>query len=119
MLTNSEREWLEKRKNLCIRCPKKNYCRTGKKHNFNTRDCRFWEIYAPSEKLWNHELREDFKDVAEFSARVAAKLATAFCPNDCDNLDADDCAISDCALYAKRSTCRLKHARLAVEEELQ
>ena len=70
----SEKEWLERRKNLCNRCAKATYCRAGKSHGFNTEACRFWEIGAPIGDDFG-AIREDFRDAAEFEARVAERLA--------------------------------------------
>lgn len=67
MLTEKEKEWLERRKNLCNRCAKYGYCKTGKKHGFNTETCRFWEIRSPKGIIFVHE---DFHDAAKFETRV-------------------------------------------------
>ena len=57
-------------------------------------------------------VREDYKDAAEFSERVALKIASthggfSFCDESCGRYNIHDCR-----------WCRLKWARLAVEEEM-
>lgn len=130
MLTEDEKRWLEKRKNLCNRCVKAAWCRTGEKHGYNTERCRFWELKVPNQSILLGALSEDFHDAAEFEARVAVLLAkprpelrphcswyettddTNFvrktaCP---PHHDIDNCpGIDMCILY---------HARLAVEAEM-
>ncbi|WP_300787631.1 hypothetical protein [uncultured Desulfovibrio sp.] len=64
MLTDAEKEWLERRKNLCTRCSRTTFCREGKRHGFNTYKCRFW---GNKHQSW---CKEDFHDDAEFEARV-------------------------------------------------
>lgn len=106
MLTANEREWLEKRgkrRRYCRHCGKDRICT-----NINSIG-----TLCPTEDA-------DFKDVAMFEAKVAAKLAEIFdasteiaplCPScPCE----DDC-------YAGHLKCKaaiLKYARLAVEEEM-
>jgi hypothetical protein len=62
---------------------------------------------------------QDFRDVAEFEARVAARLATMICDRFCaDILNNKVC----CRGHDDRSSmyvCRLKRARLAVEQEME
>lgn len=69
-LSEQEREWLERRKNLCNRCVKAAWCRTGEKHGYNTERCRFWELKVPNQSILLGSLEEDFRDAAEFEARV-------------------------------------------------
>lgn len=54
MLTDNEKLWLEKRRNLCTRCYRAEYCRVGKKHHFNTCECKYWQtpyLYVDSPQL--------------------------------------------------------------------
>lgn len=65
MLTEQEKEWLERRKNLCVRCiHKARGCTLGKTEG--KKKCNFFDMY-PDES--------DYRDAAEFEARVAALLA--------------------------------------------
>lgn len=104
-LTEQEKEWLETRKNLCGRCRKRKYCRTGNRHGFNTEICRHWELAA----------RDDYKDAARFEALVARELTNPMgdymplcTPEDCDFRKRHNCR-----------ECRLMHARIAVESEME
>ena len=62
--------------------------------------------------------RDRLQDAAEFEARVAAKQATAIC-GQCDkfNSSGKGCPL---AIFTRPGldACRLKHARLAVEQEM-
>jgi hypothetical protein len=132
MLTEADKKWLKDREEFCIEhngyfC---RHCCHATMDYDGSFICDIPQFGRESEDLgfcpvYFYEPTDSYVpklnsllDAAEFEARVAAKLAMAFCPNYCDNLDANDCAISDCALYTKRNACRLKHARLTVEEEM-
>ena len=128
-LSEKEKDWLEWRKNLCNRCAKAAWCRTGEKHGYNTERCRFWEIKVPNQGFIGR-FDEDFQDAAEFEARVAEKLAKprselrphcsryettddghlvrkTACP---PHHDIDNCpGVAMCSLY---------HARIAAEAEM-
>ena len=56
----------------------------------------------------------DYRDAAEFEARVAARLAGAWA------IGEDMCFNNHCQLFAKDrcTACYLKNARIAVEEEM-
>ena len=110
-------QWLEKRINLCQRCYKLDFCAVGKKHNFTTTSCRFWEPVAINNVIGC--INYDYRDAAEFEARVAVHLAghgvedvpcahgmVFFCPN-------PPFMGNDCVKW-----CRLRDARLAVEREM-
>ena len=114
-LSEQEREWLERRKNLCNRCVKAAWCRTGEKHGYNTERCRFWELKAPNQRSTGN-LDEDFQDAAEFEARVAEKLVRNICYNCSDEPESCPSAFE----YPRRTgeSCRLMHARLAAEAEM-
>lgn len=109
MLTEAEKKWLEERENrickFCIHCP----------GYLNTIPCLDW---------WDGTCMmdttlEEFRDAAEFEARVAAKLAQSPCWS-CPEKSKLSCprGKSEANGRPKAEACRLKHARLAVEEEM-
>lgn len=113
-LTEQEKAWLETLKNLCGRCGKRDYCRTGKRHGFNTESCRHWELTAPNVPSWG-SYRDDYKDAARFEALVARELtnpAGDYMPI---------CTPEDCDFHARHNCreCRLMHARIAVESYME
>ena len=119
-LTEQEKAWLETRKNLCKRCGRRKYCRTGNRHGFNAEICRHWELTAPNIPSWG-SYRDDWKDAAEFEARVAARLSSLVYAEPWPNLWPE--CIS-CERHAKEGDaacppCVLKEARLAVEAEMK
>lgn len=124
MLTEQERKWLEERNNLCKRCTRHSpavvYCSCG--HNFNTNA---------------YSLTPDYRDAAEFAARVAAKLAehagsggrrggigTLLRPHGCSWYNTDGYRETVCppGHDIDKCTgipfCNLYLARIAVEEEM-
>ena len=113
MLTEAEIEWLERRKNLCVRCVKRSHCRTGKTHGYNTESCRFWEIKTP-----NGYINDNFRDAAEFEARVAEKLAKSICVVCPENKNGRCPTRNKHPQRADIEACRMRHARLAAEEEM-
>ena len=94
MLTQSEKRWLKKRKewSVCSYCSNipQTMCLYGERPHF----CALLDV--------------DYKDAAEFSERVAAKLAAD------ENCGVDE----DCPPDMPFGWGRLKSARLAVEEEM-
>ena len=85
--------------------------------------CIKYEFQAEENRL----LAEEFRDAAEFEARVATKLAQGVISQPCDN---DEFWYYNCP-YRKRKTrnsqsvlefpctwCRLKQVRLTVEDEM-
>lgn len=60
---------------------------------------------------------EDYRDAAEFEARVAEKMATVIC-GECEDLDKKN--VCPLTIYQAHGieACRLKHARLTVEREM-
>ena len=110
MLTEQERKWLEKRKNLCRRCTRHSpavvYCSCG--HNFNT------DAYS---------LVPDYRDVAEFEARCKVKMARK-------PIKSKPCAYGNCPRDYKICPffemqgdvslpfCRLLCVHIAVEQEM-
>lgn len=116
-LSEKEKEWLERRKNLCNRCVIASWCRIGEKHGYNTEQCRFWKLKIPGKDTFFGSFEEDFKDAAEFEARVAEQLVRHTCFN---------CPASpeDCPTFFEHprrtsKDCRLKRARLAAEAEME
>ena len=124
MLDEKTLEWLEKRKNLCTHCRKIEDCRVGKKHNFNTTKCRFFEMSAPARSTGY--VFEDFRDSAEFETRVAEKLAEPWILSG----GKPQCQHKGCIVPMLRQQlkprdvericawCVTKDARLAVEREM-
>ena len=107
MLTEAELRWVEETGHLCKRCewclwdnPCIRYGRLG------------MEESCPGFSPRN--LEHDFRDAAEFEARVAAYIAFwsqhLQCPTraGCRAQDVSVCAM-----------CWLKHARIAIEEEME
>ena len=124
MLDEKTLEWLERRKILCTRCYKKNWCRAGAKHNFNTTKCRFFEMSAHGSIIGS--VYEDYRDAVEFEARVSAKMAEPWILSG----GKPKCQHKGCIAHllsqklkprdAERicAWCVLKDARLAVEREM-
>ena len=119
MLTEKDRKWLEERvENLeifggyfCPDCPEFvledegfMYCGRGGWENCT--------VDNPHKYI--------FKDAAEFEARVAAKLAQYFCFV-CSDRPHKGCPARHITTYGREhvEACRLKHARLAVEAEME
>lgn len=105
-LTEQEREWLERRKNICARCStsyrgRPYFCgrwRYGKCIDFDPKSCIDENV--------------DFEDAAEFEARVAVLLTDRDAPY------VPPCHIV-CDHRRKCRACRLMYARLAVEAEME
>lgn len=117
MLTNAEKEWLERRKNLCSRCARYGSCKIGNKYGFNTETCRFWEVLNPKGELL---VRSYFRESAEFEACVAEKLARDICFR-CPDRYNEICpkGIGSFRIKLGIASCGMKHARLSVEEEME
>ena len=60
---------------------------------------------------------DNYRDVAEFEARVAAKIAHEPCP--CFLPPLEKCAKIKGETMEDVTRCRIKHARLAVEDEME
>ena len=69
--------------------------------------------------LYPEMLVDDFRDAAEFEARVAEKLARNICVYCPDALARKSCPSA--FEYPRRTgeRCRMMHARLAVEHEME
>lgn len=118
-LTEQEKAWLERRKNLCSKCIHKALgCILGKSEG--KRECIFFDA----------DLGEsDYKDAAEFEARVAALLATQYFkwfehPCECGDGTCHHLPCPPGKEYAPhrlwcRRWCKIKVARLAVEQEME
>ena len=117
-LTEQEKAWIERRKNLCSKCIHKALgCILGKSEG--KRECIFFDA----------DLGEsDYKDAADFEARVALWLV--------EDTRTGCLRPSGCVWYAKnkrrtqcppglnidkcdRAHCSLYQARLAVEQEME
>ena len=102
MLDKATLEWWENR-DLCVKCEGFFYCMYRKSpYGLNVRFCK---LYTP-ERL----SEPDYKDALEFEARVAANLANE-----------EDCPITDgCVFFGEGvcAWCKLKEARLTVEQEM-
>jgi hypothetical protein len=106
MLTESDKKWLGKRE---------------KRGAYFCFHCSGGDLEFPCLESWHSpndcpvEDGQDYRDAAEFEARVAAKLATYEYT--------DPCLGKTICPYAGKgwtcSRCNLKHARLAVEEEME
>lgn len=117
MLTEQERKWLEERKKRtqhCDTCPN----RVG-----------YYELCSScrSRSLYGLSLCPDYRDAAEFEARVAVVAANGAQPclqydYNCPYGYAGDCPDNCDGNYNRFGTqatrCGLKHARLYVEEEM-
>ena len=127
MLTEQEKKWLEERKKRtqhCDTCPN----RVG-----------YYELCSScrSRSLYGLSLCPDYRDAAEFEARVAAKLAehagsnarrgeigTLLRPRGCSWYNADGCRETVCPCghdidkCAGIPFCNLYLARIAVEQEI-
>lgn len=103
-LTESEKQWL-KQKEILDEVSEVCYTVGSCEDCYAKESCYLWP--------------NDYRDAAEFEARVAAKLATMICDRFCaDILNNKVC----CRGHDDRSgmyACRLKRARLAVEEEME
>lgn len=97
-LTESEKKWLEKRE------------------KWNSKSGYYLTPWAfPNKTLYRVTEYADYRDAAEFEARVALLLAQKYgawepCYHSHCTEGAD--TVADCM------ECRLKHARLAVEQEM-
>jgi len=115
MLTEQEKRWLEFRKNVCFRCKKRRQTCSLQLRE----DCRK-AGYAIRDLAM--VIPPDYADAAEFEARVAEKLTLKEpCPLP-ENADLDDCPysyfIEDEESAFSCRWCRLKRARITVEEEM-
>ena len=115
MLTEQEREWLERRKNLCNRCGFQKRC-SWKSENI---PCEKWGLFQI--KAWgtkSGDVEHNFRDTAEFNARVAEKLARNICICCPDALARKSCPSAFESPRRTGESCRLMHARLAAEAEM-
>ena len=116
MLTEQEKKWLEFRKNVCFRCKKRRQTCSLQLRD----DCL--KVGYPIRDL-AMMFQPDYADAAEFEARVAEKLTLKEpCPLP-ENADLDDCPysyfIEDEESAFSCRWCRLKRARIAVEQEME
>ena len=116
MLTKRERKWLENRSNKCLRCLYYSGTETIEGICFW---CSDKKEFVPKE----YDIAPLYRAAAEFEARVAEKLTLEEpCPLP-ENADLDDCPysyfIEDEESAFSCRWCRLKRARIAVEEEMK
>lgn len=131
MLTDKEKRWLEFRKDVCFRCKKRRQTCSLQLRD----DCR--KAGYPIRDL-AMVIPPDYRDVAEFAARVAAKLAehagsggrrggigTLLRPHGCSWYNTDGYRETVCppGHDIDKCTgipfCNLYLARIAVEEEME
>lgn len=112
-LSEQEREWLERRKIPCNRCGFQKRC-SWKSENIPCEKWGLFQIKARGTK--SGDVEHNFRDAAEFEARVAEKLARNICYNCSDAPEGCPSAFE----YPRRTgeRCRLMHARLAAEAEM-
>lgn len=117
MLDDKTLEWLGK-SSACRFCHPGEEC-TGKPVSAESMG---WEGYAyPHSECVNcryfPQTEGDFRDAAEFEARVSEKLATVICAG-CEDFNKKN--VCPLAIYQASGIyeCRMKHARLAVEREM-
>lgn len=111
MLTEAEKKWLEERKKRPLK-----FCHYCSLRNIDYHSCgEFWDNHG----CCPVRTKKDWKDAAEFEARVAAKLAQSPCWS-CPEKSKLSCprGKSDANGRPKAEACRLKHVRLAVEQEM-
>ena len=114
MLTDKDREWLEKRE---------------KRGAYYCYHCTDGRIHFECKDVWNSpnncplEDAQDFRDAAEFEARVAAKLVSnnfpcRYCP---DFRIATKCPLTTRGTVTDYGPfpCLLRQARLTVEAEME
>lgn len=104
MLTDAEKGWLERRKNLCTRC----------EWNLYDNPCIRYGRAGETGKCKGFEPREvgseNYRDAAEFESRVSENLARDICFR-CPDRYNEICPIGI-------ASCGMKHARLAAEAEM-
>lgn len=131
MLTEKEKEWLERRKVLCTHC---DLIARGLCQVHNKTSCSHWDRFHCNNPVKRYKAFQDMQDAAEFEARVGANLAInrangkLLRPKGCSwyeksadghlvrktacppHHDIDNCpGVATCAIY---------HARLAAEAEM-
>lgn len=108
MITEHEQEWLERREILCTRCGIKE-CVMPKNGNRVRGNCDWFEIRSDGSNTGR--LYEDYRDAAEFDARVQKWLMYQY-------EKAFQCKEVSGGFMPSRETM-LMFARLAVEEEME
>ena len=131
MLTEKEKEWLERRKVLCTHC---DLIARGLCQVHNKTSCSHWDRFHCNNPVKRYKAFQDMQDAAEFEARVAANLAI-------DRANGKHLRLKGCSWYetakdgqrirktacpphhdidkcAGFATCSLYLARLAAEAEI-
>lgn len=110
MLTEAEKKWLKNR-NLCSKCDGLFVCIY--RERYPRGQANFCTLYTPA---WMQE--PNYKDAAEFEARVAVYMTKGPCFQ-CKDKPGPNARYCIGAWGREGAeACRLKHARLAVEEEM-
>jgi len=109
MLTQQEKDWLERRKNLCSRCE---FCLYDTPCEDKGENCK---AFLPS------NMREDFRDAARFYALALEFLAR---PKPCAFIHFEGFSegIKMCGRYDPRHGCRpceLRRAMLRAEKDME
>lgn len=109
-LKDSEKEWLENRKDVCFRCgrDKKTECI----YRFYYYAQCVGQNYPMNPKRYT--LTGFSQDVAEFEAMVSEYLVTMWAKGE------ELCWTNGCQLFGDHcASCGLKHARIAVEQKME
>lgn len=112
MLTEKEKEWLERRKVLCTHC---DLIARGLCQVHNKTSCSHWDRFHCNNPVKRYKAFQDMQDAAEFEARVAIKLAKSICFVCPDNKGGGCNTKSRAQNRACIEVCRLRHARIALE----
>ena len=115
MITDGEKSWLKQRENLCARCFQ-SCCGDCCGKVFAREDIWKCRSFDPTSCL---DENIDLLDAADFEARVAEKLAREICFR-CPDRYSKICpkGIGYFRLKLGTVSCGMKHARLAVEAEM-
>lgn len=115
MLTDKDREWLEKRAvESCDTCKTpRRLCALCCRHQKYGAALRDW-FSLSGLKLF--VFTDEYRDAAEFEARVAATIARGEFYRPCHSVDIEKCAYP---VEGNCCVCHIKYARLAVEAEME
>ena len=112
MLTETELKWVKETRHLCNRC----------EWNLYDNPCVRYGRLGMGERCPGfspRNLEHDYRDAAEFEARVAVYLAKSPCLTCPDN--PRNCPRENTPEKGRPflEACRMKHARIAVEQEME
>lgn len=113
MLTEAEKNWMRRREVLCTHC---DLIARGLCQGHNKTSCSHWDRFHCNNPVKRYKAFQEMQDAAEFEARVAEKLVRNICYNCSDAPEGCPSAFE----YPRRTgeRCRLMHARLAAEAEM-